>query len=55
MLSKFSSKSSICIYIHFTSRVEALNKIYFFFIREVTHFDARIRNWYMIINYRNPT
>ena len=44
MLSKLSSESSIRICIHFTSRVEALNKIYFFFSREVTHFDARIRN-----------
>ena len=42
MLSKLSSKSSIRI--HFTSRVEALNEIYFFFSREVIHFDARIRN-----------
>ena len=46
MLSKLSSKSSIRIRILFksASRVEALNEIYFFFSREVTHFDARIRN-----------
>ena len=44
MLSKFSSKSSMSICIHFISRVEALNEIYFFFSRKVTHFDAHIRN-----------
>ena len=44
MLSKLSSKSSIRACIHFTSRVKALNEIYFFFSREVTHFDARIHN-----------
>ena len=66
MLSKVSYKSCIRICIHFTSRVEALNEIYFFFNREATHFDAHIRNStasrmklqmlrYMIINQRNPT
>ena len=44
MLSKLSYKSSIHICIHFTSKVEALNEIYFFFNREVTRFNARIRN-----------
>ena len=44
MLSKLSSKFFIHIGIHFTSRVEALNEIYFFFSRKFTHFDARIRN-----------
>ena len=44
MLSKLSSKSSISICIRFISTVEALNEIYFSFNREVTHFDARIRN-----------
>ena len=64
--SKLSSESSIRVCIHFTSRVEALNEIYFFVSREVTHFDARIRNStafeiklptlrYMTINQRNST
>ena len=46
MLSKLivSFKFSIRICIHFTSRIEALNEIYLFFSREVTHSDSRIRN-----------
>ena len=44
MMSTLSFKSAIRVCIHLTSKVESLNEIYFCFSREVTHFDARIRN-----------